>query len=150
MLLPLMFIGGASTSTASGIKIGTFMVSLVVILSALRGRHSAQVFGREIPQAIVLRATAVTLLGVFLLAAGLSLLLRFEDGPFLSLLFEVMSSLANVGWSMGSTGELSTPGVILLTALMFIGRLGPLVVAISIPDRPQERYRYPYGRVRIG
>ena len=150
ILLPLMFIGGASTSTASGIKIGTFMVSLVVILSALRGRHSAQVFGREIPQAIVLRATAVTLLGVFLLSVGLSLLLLFEDGPFLPLLFEVMSGLANVGWSMGSTGDLSTPGVILITALMFIGRLGPLIVAISIPDRPQERYRYSYGRVRIG
>ena len=150
ILLPLMFIGGASTSTASGIKIGTFMVSLVVILSALRGRHSAQVFGREIPQAIVLRATAVTLLGVFLLAGGLSLALLFEDGPFLPLLFEVMSGLANVGWSMGSTGNLSTPGVILITALMFIGRLGPLIVAISIPDRSQERYRYTYGRVRIG
>ena len=150
MLFPLMFIGGASTSTASGIKIGTFMVSLVVIRSALRGRHSAQVFGREIPQAIVLRATAVTLLGVFLLGGGLALLLLFEDGPFLPLLFEVMSGLANVGWSMGSTADLSTPGVILLTALMFIGRLGPLIVAISIPDRPQERYRYPHGRVRIG
>ena len=50
----------------------------------------------------------------------------------------------------GATGNLTTPGVILLTALMFIGRLGPLIVAISIPDRPQERYRYPRGRVRIG
>ena len=61
-----------------------------------------------------------------------------------------MSALANVGWSMGLTRDLSEAGALLLVALMFIGRLGPLIVAFSIPDRPQERYRYSYGRVRIG
>ena len=70
VLLALMFIGGASTSVAGGIKMGSFMVSVIVVASALRGRHRAQAFGREIPQAIVLRATAVTLLGFLALAIG--------------------------------------------------------------------------------
>ena len=150
ILLALMFIGGSSTSVAGGIKVGTFMVSVVVVASALRGRHRAQAFGREIPQATVLRATAVTLLGLVALAAGMWVLELTDGFAFLPMLFEVMSALANVGWSMGITGELSQGGAIVLIGLMFIGRLGSLVVALSIPDQPQERYRYSYGRVRIG
>ncbi len=149
-LLALMFVGGASTSAAGGIKVGTFMVCAVVVASALRGRHRAQAFGREIPPATVLRATAVALLGLTGLAAAVWLLDAIEDGPFLVLLFEATSALANVGWSMGATTELSTAGAAALTGLMFLGRLGSLIVAVSIPDRPQERYRYSYGRVRIG
>ena len=150
VLLPLMFIGGASTSTAGGIKIGAFVVSIAVVLSALRGRYRAQVFAHEIPQAIVLRAVAITLLGFLALAMGTWLLVLAENSAFLPLLFEVLSALANVGWSMGETSHLTESGTIILTLLMFLGRLGPLIVAVSIPDRPQERYRYAYGRVRIG
>ena len=150
LLMPLMFIGGASTSSASGIKVGSFMIAILAMVSVLRGRHSAQAFGREIPQAIVLRAVAVTLLGVLFLVVAVWLLLLLEDGPVLPVAFEVMSALANIGWTMGETAELSRPSVALLTALMFIGRVGPMIVAFSIPDRPQERYRYTYGHVRIG
>lgn len=150
ILMVLMFIGGSSTSVAGGIKMGTFMVSVVVVASGLRGRHRAQVFGREIPQATVLRSMTVILLGLLALAIGMWFIELTDDGPFLVLLFEVTSALANVGWSQGITGELSTAGAVVLTVLMFVGRLGSLVVALSIPDRPQERYRYSYGRVRIG
>ena len=150
LLLPLMFIGGASTSSASGIKVGTFMITILAMISALRGRHSAQAFGREIPQAIVLRAVAVASLGVILLGLGVWLMLMLEDRPLLPVLFETLSALANIGWTFGITPDLSTPSVVLATVLMFIGRLGPMIVAFSIPDRPQERYRYAHGRVRIG
>ncbi len=150
LLLPLMFIGGASTSSASGIKVGSFMIAILAMISALRGRHSAQAFGREIPQAIVLRAVAVASLGVIFLMLGVWLMLMLEDRPLMPVLFETMSALANIGWTLGITPDLSTPSVILATVLMFIGRLGPMIVAFSIPDRPQERYRYAHGRVRIG
>lgn len=150
VLLLLMFIGGASTSTASGIKMGTFMVSLVVVFAALRGRHRASAFGRDLPQAIVLRAVAVTILGFFTLGAGLWLVELTDDAEFLPLMFEVMSALANVGWSQGITGDVSQAGALILTALMFVGRLGPLYVALSIPDKPQTRYRFPEAGVRIG
>ena len=149
-LLLLMFIGGASTSTASGIKVGTFMVSMVVVLAALRGRHRASAFGRDLPPAIVLRAMAVTILGFFTLGAGLFLMELTDDVEFLPLMFEVMSALANVGWSQGITGDVSRAGAVILTALMFIGRLGSLYVALSIPDKPRTRYRFPEAGVRIG
>ena len=103
-LLPLMFIGGASTSVAGGIKVGAFMVGIAVVWSSFRGRHQAELFSREIPHAVVLRATAVVLLAVTALTVGVVAIEIAEDGPFLALTFEVMSALANVGWSQGVTG----------------------------------------------
>ncbi len=150
VLLALMFIGGASTSTAGGIKMGAFMVSLIAVLSSLRGRRGAEAFGREIPQVIVLRAGAVTVLGLATLLVGVWLVALTDDIPFLPLLFEVMSALANVGWSQGATPALSTAGAVILVVLMFVGRLGPLLVALSVPERPEARYQYPAEGVRIG
>jgi trk system potassium uptake protein TrkH len=149
-LMLLMFIGGSSTSTAGGIKVGAFMVSMVVVLSALRGQHRASIFGRDIPQAIVLRAIAVPILGFFTLGLGIWLLELTDDLEFLPLMFEVMSGLANVGWSQSITPQISQAGTLIMSALMFAGRLGSLYIALSIPDKPQTRYRFPEAGVRIG
>jgi len=149
-LMLLMFIGGSSTSTAGGIKVGAFMVSMVVVLSALRGQHRASIFGRDIPQAIVLRAIAVPILGFFTLGLGIWLLELTDDLEFLPLMFEVMSGLANVGWSQSITPQISQAGTLIMSALMFAGRLGSLYIALSIPDKPRTRYRFPEAGVRIG
>ena len=149
-LMVLMFIGGASTSTAGGIKLGAFMVIIAVVAAALRGRRRTEAFGRELPPVIVLRAVTITILGLLAFVVGVWLLALTDSAPFLPLAFEVMSALANVGWSQGLTGGLTTAGAMILVALMFIGRLGALMVVLAIPDRPTERYRYPTGAVRIG
>jgi trk system potassium uptake protein TrkH len=150
-LLVLMFIGGASTSTAGGIKIGAFMVSVVVVATSLRGRHRVQAFGREIPEAIVLRAIAITMIGFATHVAGTWLLqLTESDIGFLPLLFEAMSALANVGWSQGVTPELSNAGAMIVVVLMILGRLGPLLVAFTVPEHPTELIRYPTATVRVG
>ena len=150
LMLALMFIGGVSTSTASGIKVGTFMVLVVAVRSALRGQHRAQAFNREIPLLTTLRATSVALLGVTSVVAGAWLLELTEHQPFLPTLFEVVSALGNVGWSQGVTPGLSHAGVAVVVALMFVGRLGPLIVTLSIPERPQEHFSYARGWVRVG
>ena len=150
VLLALMFIGGASTSVAGGIKMGAFMVSIAVVWSSLRGRHRAELLGRELPTAIVLRAITVVVLGTVLLAVGVWALEITDDAPFLPLVFEATSALANVGWSQGLTPSLSTAGALVLIALMFVGRLGTLMVALTVPERPQARYRYAQEGIRIG
>lgn len=149
-LLVPMFVGGASTSNASGIKLGTFMVLVVAVWAALRGRHRAEAFGRIIPAVIVLRAVAVITLGLATLVVGTWALALTDEGPLTPLVFEVMSALANVGWSQGLTPGLSVAGSLIVSALMFVGRLGPLMIALSIPERPLARYRYPEAAVRIG
>ena len=150
-LLVLMFIGGASTSAAGGIKVGSFMVSVVVVLSTVRGHDRPRAFGREIPPAIVSRAIAITMIAFVTHAAGTWLLALTEnDVAFLRLLFEAMSALANVGWSQGVTARLSEGGALVVMALMFLGRLGSLLVALSVPDRSENLLRYPEAAVRIG
>ena len=104
----------------------------------------------DAPPVIVLRAVTITILGLLAFVLGVWLLALTDSAPFLPLAFEVMSALANVGWSQGLTGGLTTAGAMILVALMFIGRLGALMVVLAIPDRPTERYRYPTGAVRIG
>ncbi len=149
-LLVMMFIGGASSSVAGGVKIGTFMVTMVVVASGLRGRASAHAFGRQIPQAVVLRALSIVMLGFGIHSAGAWAIGLTDDVEFLPLLFDAMSALANVGWSQGVARSLSDAGAMIMIALMFIGRLGPLIVVLTIPDRPQQRFQYPDGVVRIG
>ena len=150
-LLPLMLIGGASTSTASGIKIGSFMISIFAVLSALRGHGSVVAFGREVPPAVVIRAFAVVMLGLTAYAAGAAALMAVEPNLApLAVAFDAMSALANVGWSQGVAGAASEWGAYLLMLMMFAGRLGPMLVALAIPDRPRDRYRYPSAPVRIG
>ena len=151
MMIILMFIGGASTSTASGIKIGSFMVVTLGVISALTGSPRVVAFGREIPSIVVLRANALVLIALGGYAAGLLLLIIVQ--PHIEILdaaFDVMSALANCGWSRGTAQEAGQSGANILIAMMFAGRLGPLVITSVIPDRPRERFRYPTETVRIG
>jgi trk system potassium uptake protein TrkH len=149
-LLVLMFIGGSSTSTAGGIKMGAFMVSLIVVVSTLRGRHRAEALGREIPTPIVQRAMTITIVGFVTHSLGTWALEVTDDTAFLPTLFEAMSAVANVGWSQNVTQGLSQAGALVLVALMFLGRLGPLLIALSLPDFASERLRYAQASVRIG
>jgi len=147
----LMFIGGASGSTASGIKINTLAIILVAVLASIRGRTQVEVFGREIIQEQVQRALAIGVLGllaVFIIAVFLTLA---EGFPFINILFETVSALANVGLSSGITADLSAWGRIILVVAMFIGRLGPLTFALAFARRePHALYRYSVETVKIG
>ncbi len=150
-LIIMMFIGGASTSTASGIKIGSFMVVLFGVVSAMIGSARVVAFGREIPAAVVLRANMLVLIALAGYVVGLLVFLIVE--PELSLMasaFDVMSALANCGWSHGVAQQASQAGANILIMMMFVGRLGPLVITSVIPDRPRERFRYPTEAIRIG
>ena len=150
-MIILMFIGGASTSTASGIKIGSFMVVMFGIVSALIGSARVVAFGREIPASVVLRANALVLIALGGYVFGLLFFIAVD--PHIEVLpaaFDVMSALANCGWTQGASQAATQTGANILIMMMFVGRLGPLVIASVIPDRPRERFRYPTEAVRIG
>ena len=154
----LMFIGGASASTAGGIKINTAMVLLVASWASLRGYPRAQAFRREIPYAQVSRALAVLVSAVLTLLGVVMALAIAEDGQlrsaqfdFLDLLFEAFSALGTTGLSRGITPELTDAGKVIITIAMYLGRLGPLTVALGLALREQKAiYRYSEERVRIG
>lgn len=153
----LMMIGGASASTAGGVKLATFAVVVLAIVSTIRGQTEPQFGGRRIATALVYRA--MTIIALFMMAHfALTLMLVLtedlvgqNDFSFLALMFETMSGLATVGISTGITPELTTAGKLVLCATMFIGRLGPLTAVYALQRREaRQTYSYPEAWVRMG
>ncbi len=147
----LMFVGGASGSTAGGVKVNTFGVLVSAALSSTRGKESPGAFGRDFTAGNVYRALALVLLYLGLLAAVVLALSITEKFGFVNLLFETFSALGTVGLTTGITPELSVAGRLIITVAMFVGRLGPLTFISVLTERQQPiTYRYPKETVRIG
>ncbi len=151
IIAALMFIGGASGSTAGGIKVNTFSVLLIAIVSAIRGDAMATAFGRRVPHEIVYRAFAIALLAiavVFVITVGLTLT---TDVSLLDLAFEAVSAFGTVGLSTGVTPDLSPAARLLLTVTMFAGRLGPLTLVLALAARARPLPYQPASEaLRIG
>lgn len=148
----LMFIGGGSASTAGGIKVATFLLLGYVIWSEVRGEPDVTVAGRRIAGAAQREALSVALLGVALVAIGTLLVVTLSDGfPFEHIMFDVISAFATVGLSTGVAMGSPEPAQLVLTALMFIGRVGPVVAATALALNTRQRlYRYPEERPIVG
>jgi potassium uptake TrkH family protein len=147
----LMFIGGGSGGTAGGIKVTTFAVLLFVILTEVRGDQSVIAFGRRIPREVQRQALSVALLAVAVVVGGTGLLLLLTPFSLDQVLFEVMSAFATVGLSTGITAQVGTAGQLLLVALMFLGRLGPITLAAALALKSRPRlYDLPQERPIIG
>jgi len=151
-IMILMFIGAASGSTGGGIKINTVGILVAMVWSTLRGRPHAEAFGRELMDDQLHRALLLVALGlsmVLMVALGLSLV---YSRPFTDLLFESFSAFSTVGLSRGVTPALPALGQLLIILTMFVGRLGPLTLALSLTQRQQQRrlYRYAQEAVKIG
>jgi trk system potassium uptake protein len=151
VLMALMFIGGAAASTAGGIKVQTFSILFFAIVSSVRGRQDVEAFRRRVPQVLVMRAMSVALLGVatvFLLFFCLNITEQFA---FQQLLFEAFSAFSTVGLSTGITPEMSPAGRVILIVAMFVGRLGPLSLALALAAREHRpAYQWPTEQIRIG
>ena len=151
VLVAMMFIGGASGSTAGGIKVNTFSVLLIAIVSTVRGHASPSAFGRRLSAQLVYRALSVALLGVACLFL-VTLLLSLVSGlGLVRLVFEAVSALGTVGSTTGITPTLDDAGRLILIGAMFVGRLGPLtlVLALAARSRP-DRFRPALETIRIG
>jgi trk system potassium uptake protein TrkH len=147
----LMFVGGAAGSTAGGIKVNTFGMLVATIWSTIRGNEHARAFGREFANQQIHRALALVMLALTLIFIVVLVLTVTEKFGFLNLLFETVSAFGTVGLSTGITPDLSVAGKLIITAVMFIGRLGPLILVLSLTQRQKpSEYRYPQDEVRIG
>lgn len=150
LIMLYMFIGGGSLSTASGIKIGTFIVLLAAVTSYLRHREEVVLMHRTVPPDTVQKSLALVLTTFSLFFFGLLFITIFDDLPFKSLMFEVMSAITTTGMSFGITADLSAPSQFMLTVLMFAGRLGPLTLVYSLATRRRSRIRYPEAHFPVG
>ncbi len=147
----LMFIGAGSASTSGGIKVTTFAILFFVLWSEARGATETTVFKRRISHQVVRQAITVALLSVALVFATALALTALSPFEFIDTLFEATSAFGTVGLSTGITGQLSDWAELLLVAVMFIGRVGPVTFVAALALRSRRRaYRYPEERPIIG
>ncbi|MEZ0164481.1 TrkH family potassium uptake protein [Kineococcus sp. LSe6-4] len=147
----LMFIGGGSAGTAGGIKVTTFAVLLLLIVSEARGDEDATVFGRTLPRNLHRQALSVALLGVGAVVTSAMVLVATTRFPLDQVLYEVVSAFATVGLSTGITAQLPPGGQLLLVALMFLGRTGTITLATALALRSRPRlYQLPAERTIVG
>lgn len=147
----LMFIGGGSAGTAGGIKVTTFALLAFVILAEIRGEPTVHVLNRRLSGQVQRQALTVALLGVGVVMAGTLTLLAMTSFALDDVLFETISAFATVGLSTGITAQVPAAGQLVLMALMFIGRLGPITMAsaLAVRERPR-RYELPEERTIVG
>ena len=159
LLILLMFIGASPGSCGGGIKTSTFATLILLGVSRLRGLEKPQIFHRTISHESVGKAVSIIMISMLVVIIGTMLLLMTElgevphpmsRGNFLELLFEVVSAFGTVGLSTGLTGGLTAAGKIILTVIMFVGRLGPLVIAMALSRKIAPKYRYAEETIMIG
>ncbi|MGD9903579.1 MAG: TrkH family potassium uptake protein [Vicinamibacterales bacterium] len=159
VMMALMFIGASPGSTGGGVKTTTFAITLAALWATVRGADDAVLFRRRLAAETVAKAFFISLIAFVVMNGVAWLLLLTEGRDLLKTLFEATSAFGTVGLSMGEAGApvslaafFSPAGKLLVMAMMFVGRVGPLTLAIAVAkrSRAQARLGYPEGRVLIG
>lgn len=153
LTITFMFIGGSPGSTAGGVKTTTFGMMALAIVSVVRGEQDITLFNRRVSRQVVNKGLAVLFISVMILISTILMLSVVEKTfTFEEIVFEAFSAFGTVGLTLGITTELSVIGKMLLTLLMFFGRLGPLtiVLAISAKGNNKPLIRYPEGHIIVG
>lgn len=147
----LMFIGTAPTSTGGGIKVTTLALVVLIVAAQVRGQERITLFWRTLPRPLISRALSVLAVASLLVLLS-TLALMVSDGlELLPALFEVTSAFGTVGLSLDVTPHLSTFGKILISVVMFLGRVGPITFIVALAARQRTpHYRYPEEEIAIG
>ncbi len=160
MIIVLMFIGAGSGSTAGGIKASTFGLLVAYSFARLCGHKRLHLFNRTIPQESIDKASAVVVAATVLVILASSVLMAMEtsslspsqsQNKFLPILFETVSAFGTVGLSLDLTPQLSNVGKVVLSFVMFMGRVGPLSLGLAISLREQKtQYQFAEENVMVG
>ncbi|MEU4832746.1 potassium transporter TrkG [Streptosporangium sp. NPDC023615] len=147
----LMFIGAGSASTGGGIKVTTFALLGFVILAELRGEPDVTAGRRRIPEQLQRQALTIALLSVASVTVGTLVMMAVTPFNLDRVLFEVISAFGTVGLSTGITADVGAEGHLVLTTLMFVGRLGPVTLGAALALHVQtRRFRYPEEGPLVG
>ncbi|MGO1736829.1 MAG: TrkH family potassium uptake protein [Leucobacter sp.] len=147
----LMFVGGGSASTAGGIKVTTLAVLFLAIWAEAKGTKNTNALGRRIPNGTLRLAISVIFLSATLVLVAAGLFTLVSDAKLDRVLFEVISAFATCGLSVGISAEADPFGKYVLSALMLMGRVGPIAFASALAVRQrQEAYTLPDARPIIG
>ncbi len=128
----LMFIGAAPGGTGGGLKVTTFVVAVRGIFSLLRGEKQLIIENRAISRDIIAKALGKTVLSFFVIWFSIYLLSMTEHVKFEKLVFETFSAFGTVGLSLGITPDLTPWGKLIITIVMFMGRVGVIAFILAV------------------
>jgi len=150
----LMVIGAAPASTGGGVKVTTFAVLVLLARMVVRGENTMNVYRRRLDRTLVQRSVTIMMLaGGVVLADIIALSLMQPGADIMDVAYECASAMGTVGISAIGTPSLSFASKILIMVTMFLGRIGPMTMALLLARRQEakrESFRYPEDRVMIG
>ena len=139
LCLLLMFIGGSPVGTAGGIKTVTVAVLAVSALATIQNKNEVTLFDRTISRQAINKAVAVTAMSFAILFASTLLLSAVTDADALDILFETVSATATVGLTRDLTPHLNSAGKAIIIATMYLGRVGPISLALALNSSKKQR-----------
>lgn len=150
--LLLMFIGGSPVGTAGGIKTVTLAVLIVTARSAIRNRHEVNIFNRNLSKQAVVKAIAVAGVSFVTVFVSTILLSAVTDAGALDILYETVSAAATVGLTRNLTPFLNIWGKLIIIATMYLGRIGPisLAVAFALKKKNENIIKNPTEEISVG
>lgn len=151
LFLFLMWIGASPASTGGGIKTNTFAIATLNFLSLARGKSRIEIFKREIAEISVRRAFAVIALSLVVIGFGIVAVSIFDsEKTLISIVFECFSAYSTAGFNVGITEQLSTMSKLVVSIIMFVGRVSMLTVMIAFFKKvKQQNYQYPIEEITI-
>ena len=149
--LILMFIGGSPAGTAGGIKTVTVVLLLASMFANIGGKSDVVIMHRKISDDTIRRCVAIVVFSLSTLLLLTMALLAVEQSNFLDTIYEMTSAIATVGLSRGLTGTLAPAGKLIVTLTMYLGRIGPITLALAFNSRrPLDNITYSESKVIIG
>jgi potassium uptake TrkH family protein len=152
LFLFFMFVGASPGSTGGGIKTSTFFIAIQAAVANIRGKENVEIYHRTISWEAVNKTYAIIIISLSLLF-GFTFLLTIAEPQFSlkEIIFETFSAFGTVGLSTGITEQLSDAGKIIITILMYIGRLGSLTIGIALSRKIKyKNYKYPTAHFIVG
>lgn len=150
LTMVLMLVGGSPGSTAGGLKTTTVAVVLICTAASVK-KSPPTALRRRIDDDTVRQATAIVVIYLTAAVVATCALCAVESAPLRDALFEVISAIATVGLSTGITPTLGVAAKLILTALMFAGRIGGLTMAIALTgEQGASPVKFPSGKLLVG
>lgn len=149
--LVLMFIGGSPAGTAGGVKTVTIVLLFASMFANIGGKKDVCIMHRKIADETIRRCVAIVAFSFSVLLVLSIALLAVQDSNFLDTVYEMTSAIATVGLSRGLTGMLNPAGKLIVTLTMYLGRIGPITLALVFnSNNAAEDFSYAGSKIIVG
>lgn len=154
-----MFIGAAPGSTGGGIKVTTLFVIIMTVTSYMKNKNDVELMGHKLDKLTVYRTLVMTVLSLLAVIVCFTALYFSMPASAETLncsavqcLFDAVSAFSTTGVSSGAAAATGIIGKWLLLVTMFIGRIGPvsLVMSLVLNSTKRKNIVLPDGQILIG